>query len=227
MRIATTFFLASLCLRADTIKEILDRMNADAAKFTGVTADLSRTEFSAPPINETVVSTGTMTLVKNKGGAISALINFATPDVKQYLFRGNTVQEYLPNPNVIQKYDLGKRSGLVSQFLTLGFGASGKELEKNYDISDGGADTVKIAGKDAKTRKLVLVPKSPEATEIIKKIDFWVPDGMSYAVQLKIYEPSKSTNTAVYSNIVMNPRGLSEHSVELKTAKKPQIVTMN
>jgi outer membrane lipoprotein-sorting protein len=226
MRIATTFLLASLCLRADTIQEILERMNADAPKFSGVTADLSRTEISGPPINDSETTTGTLTLIK-KNGAISALINFVTPDPKEYLFRGSLMQEYLPKANVINQYDLGKHSGLINQFLTLGFGASGRELEKNYDISDGGAETLKIAGKDVKTRKLVLVPKSPEATEIIKKIDFWVQDGTSYAVQLKIYEPSKNTNTAVYSNIQLNPPGLNEHAVELKPAKKPQIVKMN
>ena len=229
MRLATCFFfLALLSLSGDTLPEILARMNADAPKFQGVTAQMTRTEYTAPPVDDTTTETGLLTMIKLKGNIV-ALLDIAAPDAKQYLFKDNHLQEFLPKISEIHEYDLGKDSGMVSQFVTLGFGGSGKDLEKNYTITmpQAAGEVLKIAGKDVKVTKLQLVPRAAKALEIITKIDFFVQDGTSYAVELKVYEPSKSTNTAIYSDVVVNPPELNEHSVELKGAKAAKKVKIN
>jgi outer membrane lipoprotein-sorting protein len=228
MRLATCFFLTLLCLRGDTLKEILDRMDAEAAKFKGLTAKLHRTEYSAAPLNETTESEGDLTVVK-KGKSISALLDFLSSktDPKQLLFRDNQYQEYLPKAPVVNEYDLGKVSSLVSQFVTLAFGSSGSDLKKNYQITPPReSEMVKIGEDSIKATRLELVPKSSEALKIMTKIDYWVPEGKSYAVKMKLYAPRGDWNTVTYSNIRMNPPTLNEHSVELsapKTVKHEQI----
>jgi outer membrane lipoprotein-sorting protein len=226
MRLATYFFLALLCVRADTLQEILDRMDVNAQTFHGATAQLKRLEYNKVLKENSDPESATMTLWKGKKGVIG-LLDFTAPDVKDMLFKDGQVQVYLPKVNTVQEYDLGKHSQVVNQFVTLGFGGSGKDLQKSYKIDHRGSQVLKIADKDVKVTMLELTPKSPEALEYMKKIEFWIPDGTSYAVQMKIYQPSGDTNTAIYSNVQINPPGLSEHSVELKTPKNAKREKMN
>lgn len=226
MRLALTFFLALVCLRGDTLPEILARMDVEAAKFKGLTAKLHRIEYSAPPVEETTESDGDLTLMKH-GKSVAALLDFlASKDPKQYLFRDNQYQEYLPKINTVNEFDLGKTSSVVNQFVTLAFG-SGKDLSRNYTITDRGADVLKIAGESVKTTKLELVPKSTQALEYMKRVEYWVPEGKSYAVQLKFYQPRGDTNTAIYSNVQVNPPTLTEHSVDLKAPKNAKHEKIN
>ena len=227
MRLAITFLLALVCLRGETLKEILDRMDADAAKFKGLTAKLKRIEYSAAPLNETTESDGELTVFK-KGARLAALVDFsASKDPKQYLFRDNQLQEFLPKLNVVNEYDLGKVSSVVNQFVTLAFGSSGRDLQKSYKIESGGSEVLTITGNPVKTTKLEMVPKSPQALEYMKKVEFWVPEGKSYAVQLKFYQPRGDTNTAIYSSVQMNPPTLNDHSVELKAPKNARHEKIN
>lgn len=217
MRLATLFFCILVCLRGDTLKEILDRMDADAVKFKGVTAKLSQLEFTKV-IGETEKKDGSLTLMKVKNGVV-ALVDYTSPDPSQWLLRGGQAQQFLPKLNLIQEYDLGKHSSVVNEFLTLGFGASGKELQKNYRVDFKGVEVLKVGSAEVTVTKLELTPKSTEAQQYMKKIEFWIPDGKSYAVQLKIYQPSGNTNTTLYSAVQVNPPALNEHSIELKVPK--------
>jgi outer membrane lipoprotein-sorting protein len=214
MRLATCFFLVLLSLRGDTLKEILDRMNADAPKFEGVKANLTQDEYTAA-IKDHTEKKALLTMVKKKSGGITALLDYKSPDPEQFLFKDNSLQQYLPKVNLIQEYDLGKHSSVVNQFLMLAFGSSGNDLDKNYKIALIGGDSV----DGVKVTKLDLVPKSADALKYMNKIEFWIPDGKSYAVQLKIYSPSGDTNTAVYSGIEINPPSLNAHAIELNAPK--------
>lgn len=217
MRLAITFFLTYLSLRGDTLKEILDRMDADAVQFKGVRANLTRIDYNLV-FKDKTEETAVLTLMKEKKG-VAALLEFSSPDPKQYLFRDTQLQEFLPKLNLINEYDLGKSAQAVNQFVTLGFGASGKELQKNYTVAHHGSEVLRIADKEIKVTRLELVPRSPDAVKMMKRIEFWIPEGKSYAVQLKIHQPSGDTNTAIYTSVQLNPPGLNEHSIELKTPK--------
>ena len=215
MRLATTFFLALLCVRGDSLNDILSRMDIDAAKFHGVTAQLTRIDYVAS-IKDRSEEKASLTLMK-KNKNVTALLDFTSPDVRDLLFRDGQVNEYLPKLNLVREYDLGKYSSVVNQFVMLGFGASGKDLKKSYDIQFRGTEVLKIADKDVPVTKLELTPRAADALQYMKRIEFWIPDGASYAVQLKIYQPSGDTNTAIYSSVQVNPPGLT--TVELKTPK--------
>jgi len=215
MRLVTCFFLALLCLRADTLPEIIDRMNAEALKFQGVKANLNQDEYTAA-IKDHTPKTAVLAMVKKKnGGGVTALLDYKTPDPEQFLFKDNSLQQYLPRVNLIQEYDLGKHSSVVNQFLMLAFGSSGKDLDKNYKITLIGPDPV----GGVKATKLELIPKSADALKYMNKIEFWIQDGKGYAVQLKIYSPSGDTNTATYSGIDINPASLNDHPIELNAPK--------
>ncbi len=62
------------------------------------------------------------------------LIEFVEPDPQTVVFEKTKVQIYFPKMQTVQVYDLGKHRSLVDQFLLLGFGSSGKELARNYNL---------------------------------------------------------------------------------------------
>jgi outer membrane lipoprotein-sorting protein len=222
MRLALSVFLASaiLPLQAETLPEILRRMDLDAEKFRGATANMKRIGYDAN-IKDTTEELAVMTLIRKKG-AVQALLDFSAPDKKTYAFHGREVQEYMPKVNTVNIYDVGKYSKLVNELITLGFGASGKELEKTYAITLVGTESVKTADSEVRAAKLELVPRSAEGLKRWKRIEFWIPEGKSYAVKLKIYMDHGNTDTAIYSNVQINPPTLSEKSVELKLPKDTQ-----
>jgi hypothetical protein len=192
-------------------------MDSNAAAFKGVTAQMTRIEYTAV-LKEKTEEKAVLTMWKGKKGP-AVLLDFKSPDVKDILIRDGQFSEFFPKLNLIRETDLGKYSSAVNQFVTLGFGASGKDLQKNYKIDYKGPEVLKIADKDVKVTKLELTPKSAEALEYMKKLEFWIPEGSSYTIQMKIHQPSGDTNTAIYTDVQVNPVGLNEHSVELKTPK--------
>jgi outer membrane lipoprotein-sorting protein len=120
------------------------------------------------------------------------------------------LQVYYPKTKRVEIYDLGKRGAQVDQFLLLGFGISGKELQKSYSIKATGTDT--IGGKPA--TKLELIPKSKDALEYLKKVELWIPPNQSYPVQEKIYKNSQDYILINYSDVRINP-GLTDKELEL------------
>jgi len=220
MRLVTCFLLALLSLRADSRNEILARMDADSKTFQSVKANLTQIEYTAA-IKDRTEKKATLALVKTKKGGVAALVDYKSPDPEQFLFKDNKLQQYLPKVPVIQEYDLGKHSSVVNQFLMLAFGSSGQDLAKNYTIKQAVPEVLDEGVlKGVKATRLELIPKSPDALKYMQRIEFWVPEGKGYAVQLKIYAPSGDTNTAMYSAIELNPASLKdERSVELNAPK--------
>jgi outer membrane lipoprotein-sorting protein len=102
----------------------------------------------------------------------------------------------------------------VDQFLLLGFGTSGRELLKSYDIKYAGADGV----GGVKAQKLDLAPKSEEARQHVRHIEMWISDSDGVPVQQKVYQPSKDYVLITYSAMQLNP-ALTAESVRLKLPK--------
>jgi outer membrane lipoprotein-sorting protein len=196
--------------RADSIEEILARMDDSARKFKSVSADVHRVEFTAV-INETSEEDGHMRLKRSKNG-ILGVVEFTGSDARSIGFRGHLIEMYLPKAKTVQRADTSKYTSSLDAYLLLAFGtATSKELKGAYDITAGGAET--IDGK--KTARLELSPKSAEVRKLATKIELWIPDGDTIALREKITEPSKNTVTFTYSGVKINP-SLPDSDFELK-----------
>ena len=97
-------------------------------------------------------------------------------------------------------YDLGKHRQLVDQFLLLGFGTPGSELQRGYDVKLLGEEN--IAG--LATSRLELTPKSPAVREHLTKVDLWI-SASGHPVQQKFHKPSGDYTQVVYSDLAINP----------------------
>ena len=209
-----SFFL--LAARAETLEGVLKRMDAAAAAFQGMTADLKSTEYAAL-LKDLTEESGKVSIVRLKRKDTRVLVEFNPPNERQVLFADHKLEIYYPKINTIQEYNLAKESSLIQQFLLLGFGASGSDLQANFDVIWKGADAV----NGQKAYRLELTPKSEEARKHVKRVELWILDANVQPVQQRIWKSSKDYTMYTYSNMRVNP-GIREGAVHLRTQPKPK-----
>ena len=211
MRIATVFLaissLAPLC--AATAADVLAKMDATAGGFNGLTADVTAVSYTKV-IDDKTEESGTMFLKKVKPKEIQVRIDFRTPDSRTIGFKGRKAELYFPKIQTVQEYDLGK-TGLIEQFLLLGFGTSGKDLAAAYDV--------KLAGEarvgSQKGWHLELTPKKADLKKSLSKLELWMNETGAYPLQQKVTQPSGDFRVFTYSNVKLNP-ALTANDLNLK-----------
>jgi outer membrane lipoprotein-sorting protein len=192
--------LATTHARADSLDQILARMDDSAKKFKSVSASVHRAEYTAV-INESSEEDGQMRLKHSKNGIVG-VVEFTGNDARTIGFRGRMIEMYLPKAKTVQRADTSKYTSSLDAYLLLAFGtATSRELKAAYDITAAGSET--IDGK--RTAHLELIPKSGEVRKLATKIELWIPDGDTIALREKITEPSKNTVTFTYSSVKINP----------------------
>jgi len=175
-------------------------MDQGAAAFHGMAADVVMVTHTAI-LDDNTTENGTIKMEKSKSGT-EALIDFTSETNRRTIaFLDKTIQLYFPKLNLVQIYKLGRKANLLDQYLLLGFGTSGKDLTKGYDVKMEG--TEQISGQDAS--KLVLVPKAAGVKEQLSKVEVWLPANSGYPVQQKFYYTSGNFRLATYTNFQLNP----------------------
>lgn len=192
-----------LLLSAGTLRGVLARMDASAASFRSVKANISKTTFTAV-IADKSTETGVIWMARwgKKARDVRMRLAISAPDKKSVVFEGKKAKIYYPNIKTVDVYDLGKQRALVDQFLLLGFGTPGKMLAKDYRVKLAGEETV--AG--VKTGHLELTPKSKKTRKHLVKVELWIALTGGYPVRQKFYWPSEDTTTITYSDVKLNPK---------------------
>lgn len=196
---------------AETLPDVLERMDQGAKGFKGMIADLKRVTHTAV-LNDNSEETGKMRLKRSSARDVKIRIDFTSPDQFTVVFRGRKFEKYFPKIQTIQEIDLGKQRQLVDQFLLLGFGSSSKELQSSYSIKFLGADRA----NGQSTWHLELVPKSSEVREHLSKVDLWISAANGQPVQQKFHLPGGDYNLVVYSNVQLDVN-ISDQAFNLPT----------
>jgi outer membrane lipoprotein-sorting protein len=204
MKLLPVLVVAAVCLpvaQADSLPELLSRLDAAAPSFKGISADFTWLSHTAI-LNDTSTEPGDLKLQRKKSTDIRAILNFTgEKDKRTWAFADRILRIYTPNLALVQKYDLGRSVKFLNQFMLLGFGTSGKDLQSSYAISLLPTETV--GGKSAS--HLQLIPKDAGAREKLAKAELWFPADAAYPVQQKFYEPNGNFTVITYSNINVNP----------------------
>jgi outer membrane lipoprotein-sorting protein len=203
------FFAAIAVLRADSIEDILKRMDAASKTFQSFTAKLKQVEYT-DVLHETSESSGEIRVKRSKNG-MTAVVIFTAPESKMMHFAGRNAEIYYPKAKTLEIYDVGKYQGAMDRWIALGFGTSGAELRKDYDIKLGAPQ--KLNGVD--TTVLELTPRSAEVQKLATRIDMWITEGKYYPAQVKALQPSKNYLLLIYSDVKINPP-LTNADFELK-----------
>ena len=154
--------------------------------------------------------------IKKAGSSAGAL----KPEPKFVLFSGGKIRMYQPKPDQLTIYDLGKNNADFESYVVLGFGGSGQDLTKAFDVTYLGPETI----DGVNTAKLQLVPKSEKVKGTFKKILLWIDLQRGISVQQQFFEPQGDYRLAKYSNIQVKDK-IPNDVFQLKTTGKTQTVS--
>lgn len=175
------------------VREQLDR---EAKDFRSLSASMERTKVTVV-VNDRSTEHGDILVRGDK-----MLLQFTAPDKRTILRTGDNLYIYNPGLRRVEEYNLGKNRALVEQFLQLGFGSRGSELEKNYQVKLLPEQRI----EDQSVVVLELTPKSAQVRHEISKIEIWVSEATWLPVQQKFYEAGSGDYSVVrYFNVVRNP----------------------
>jgi outer membrane lipoprotein-sorting protein len=179
-----------------TWETVRGHLDAEAKDFRSLSADIERTKVTLV-VNDRSTETGSICVHGEK-----MLLDIKKPNPRTILRSGDDLYLYNPGLQRVEEYNLGKNRGLVDQFLLLGFGTKGGELQKGYLV------TVLREEKldDRKVVVLELTPKSDAVRDQISKIQIWLDESSWLPAQQQFFEAGSGDYSIVrYSKVVRNP----------------------
>jgi outer membrane lipoprotein-sorting protein len=139
------------------------------------------------------------------------LVIFSAPENRMVQFSGHTAQMYYPKAKTVEIYDVGKYQGAMDRWLALGFGTTGADLKKDYEIKVVGPEKI----DSTPTTRLQLTPRSGELKKLLSTVDLWIPIGLAHPIREKAVFPSKDYRLVDYSEVKTN-QSLPNSDFELK-----------
>lgn len=200
-----------------SLQDALKSMDRAAASFKTAQADTEADQYSKI-VNETDVQKGTI-YFRRSGKNIEIALDINAPDQKYVLVSGGKVDMYQPKIDQVTEYDAGKNKSDVESFMVLGFGGSGQDLVKSFEVKFAGNENV--GGVNA--AKLELTPKAVKVRNMFNRITLWIDPARGISVQQKFEEPSGDYRLTQYTHIKMN-ENLSSNVFKLKTTGKTKWV---
>lgn len=212
-----------------TLESVLKKMDATAAEFRTVQATLQWETYEKVIDEVDDVETGTiyyrrmgkniemMADIKMAGSSLSSLK--AAP--KYVLYKEGKIRMYQPKVDQVTEYDPGKNRSEFESYAVLGFGGSGEDLVKSFDVTLVGPETI----DGISTAQLQLVPKSEKVRNTYSKILLWIDLNRGISVQQKFISPQQDYRLCKYSAIQLNEKKISDDVFRLKTTSKTQTIS--
>jgi outer membrane lipoprotein-sorting protein len=205
------------------LEKVLSQMDATAANFRSAQADFAWDQFQQV-VNEHDIQKGKI-YFRRTGKETQMLADITEHDgqpiQKTLLYSDGKVQVYEPKVERVTVYSPGKNRSDVETFLVLGFGGSGRDMVKAFDVRYMG--TEKIDGVD--TAKLELIPKSKSVRGMFDRFVLWVDPARGISLQQQAFEPATGDyRLTKYTNIQLNQK-LPDNTFKLKTTGKTKFVT--
>jgi outer membrane lipoprotein-sorting protein len=199
------------------LEKVLKQMDVVAASFKTAEADFVWDQYTKV-VNETDTQSGKM-YFRRSSKETEMAADIAQPTQKYVLYKDSTVRVYEPRIDQVTLYKTGKNRAEVESFLVLGFGGSGHDLEKSFDVSFEGYEQ---AG-GVRAAKLNLVPKTAKGKNIFDHIILWIDPARGISVQQQFFEPQGDYRLAKYSNIKLN-QSIPGDVFKLKTTGRTTII---
>jgi outer membrane lipoprotein-sorting protein len=200
---------------------ILARMNDAAKRLKSLSASLEYTKVTVL-VNDKSTEEGHLFFRKGKTPEIR--IEMQQPESKIILFKKNKAEIYLPKINQLQEYSLEQKSGLVEEFLLLGFGSETGELslKKSYRLK-----YLKEEELDGDTTAVLeLTPRKESVASQLTRILMWVSEESWLPAQQQFFEPGGDYLIARYKAVKVNLR-IPSSTFEIHPAEGAKRVKMN
>lgn len=204
---------------SDELQRVLKQMDQTAANFHTTQAAFVWDQYQKV-VDEIDTQKG-MVYFRRSGNEVQMAADISDPTSPKYvLFTDSKVEVYQPKIDQVTSHNTGKDRAAFEGFLVLGFGGSGRDLLRSFEVSYVGLE--KVNGLD--TAKLDLVPKSPTVRNIFNHIVLWIDPSRGVSIQQQLFEPSGDYRLAKYSEIQLNQK-IPDSVFKLKTTSKTKYVS--
>jgi len=203
----------------EVLQHVLSQMDQTAANFRTTQAAFEWDQYQKV-VDEHDKQKG-MICFRRVGNEVQMAAEINDPtSPKSVLFTDSKVEIYQPKIDQVTRYNTGKDRAAFESFLVLGFGGSGRDMLKSFDVKY--IEPEKVNGVE--TAKLELVPKSPKVRNTFDHIWLWIDPSRGVSVQQQLFEPSGDYRLAKYSDIQLNQK-LPDNAFKLKTTNKTKVVS--
>ena len=189
------------------LNSVLSQMDAASARFKNAQANVRYDNYTRV-VNDHDIETGSIYIERTgtteQMGAVFYNLGTdnkpASTPARIVNFDGPTLRIFTVGTNQVDLFKAGANQAKYDSFLTLGFGGSGKDLQRIWDITDQGPDTI----DGVKTEKLDLVSKDADVKNMFTHITIWIDPTRGVSLKQVFYAPNNDNRTATYSNIRVN-----------------------
>lgn len=189
---------------------VLVKMNQSSKTFKSAQGDFEFQSYQKLT-EDTDTQKGRIYFRRTKNG-VDAAFEMGGPAPKQVVYKDGKLQIYEKKINQVTERDVSKNKSDVEAFLSLGFGASGDELQRDYAVKMDDWETV----DGVRTAKLDLVPKKEKVQQTYNRIILWIDPERDVLLKQQFFEHSGDYRLAHYTAMKLNER-ISDDVFRLKT----------
>jgi outer membrane lipoprotein-sorting protein len=201
-----------------TLDSVLQTMDAAAAHFQAAQADFVWDQYQKV-VDETDTQSGTV-YYRRSGHGIEMMADIKEPEQKFLLYKDGKLQVYQPKIEQVMEYSTGANQNEIESYLVLGFGGSGQELKKSFDVSLEGDETI----GNIETAKLHLIPRSEKVRNYFTDAFLWIDLSRGISVQQKFMQGQGDYRLAKYSAVNLHAK-IGNDVFRLKTTGKTKFVS--
>jgi outer membrane lipoprotein-sorting protein len=195
------------------LDKLLAQMDAASARFQNAQADFVWDNYTKV-VDDHELQSGTIYFEKAGGETEMAAI-IAKPARKVVVYKQGTLSYYDASLDQLNVFGAGKNKAQFENFLTLGFGGSGKDLKAAWQIDDLGPDTI----DGAAVEKLDLKSQQAKDNAHIDHITIWVDPARAVSLKQVFYYTSGDTRTCAFKVTGYNSKKLPKGVFEVPKAK--------
>lgn len=189
---------------------VLAKMNQSSKGFRSAQGDFEFQSYQKLT-NDTDTQKGRIYFRKT-GKGVDAAFDIGGPAPKQVVYKDGILRIYEKKINQVTERNVGKNKSDVEAFLSLGFGASGDELQRDYAVKMDDWEMV----DGVKTAKLDLTPNKEKVRQTYNKIILWIDPDRDVLLKQQFFELSGDYRVAHYTNMKLNEK-IPDDVFRLKT----------
>jgi len=205
--------------QSNSLDQVLHSMDENAAKFRSAQADFTWTPYNAVIGDNEPPDKGRI-YFRREGNEIQMAAMIQPPDDRQIIFTGGKVQVFQPKTKVLDVYDTSAHKDEAETFLVLGFGSSGQDLRKSFDVKYIGDEKI----GNVQTAELELTPLSDKIKKTFPQIDLWIDLQRGVSLRQKLLQTGGDYRLADYSNIRLNEK-VSDSAFKIKSSGPTKTVS--
>ena len=201
------------------LQRVVEQLDRTAANFHTTQADFVWIQYTKI-VDDTDTQKGSV-FFRRSGNQVEMAADISNPEPAKYvLFTDSKIQVYQSKIDQVTEYNAGKDRAAFESFLVLGFGGSGQDMLKSFDVTYGGSE--KVDGIE--TSKLVLIPKSEKIRNTFDHIWLWIDPARGVSLRQQLFAPGGDYRLASYSDIRLNEK-IPDGTFKLKTTGKTKFLS--